>query len=153
MKKIFLCCSLLLLCCCNNNLNIERLAEEQANKTVREFARNPKSVTVSDVKTIFKTDSTCVLHFTFRGQNGFGGYSRQEIEYIYYLADTNRAYECIIDLKEEGSKYEEFKRSGLNLLPKSDGTHTEEDLIGWIKGGVNIYAIMSGRKITNKEKE
>ena len=146
MKKIFLCCSLLLLCCCNNNLNIERLAEEQANKTIIEFARNPESVTISDMTTVFKTDSTCVLHFTFRGQNGFGGYSREKIEYIYYLADSNCVYECIIDL-DKGSKYEEFKQYGLEIYHKSNENLSQQDLTNWIKGSINIYAMMQGRQL------
>ena len=145
MKKITLYCLLLLLCSCNNGLNIERMANKQAHKTAKEFARNPESVKISDIETVFQSDSTCVLHFTLRGQNGFGGYTRQEVEYIYYLADSNRIYECFIDLEEKKSQYEKLKRSVRNSpLIQNDSTL-------WIQSGINIYAIMHGRQIKKDE--
>ena len=66
---------LTLLCCCNNKPDVESLAKKQAEKTMREIAKNPESISIFDMETIFKADSVCVLHFNQRGQNSFGGYS------------------------------------------------------------------------------
>lgn len=147
MKNITLILMLILLCCCNNKINIESMAKEQAEKTMKEFARNPESITISDVETLFKTDSTCVIHFVQRGQNGFGGYSREKIEYMYCIQSSGDVYECVIDLNNKESKYKEFKDTGTATVLKSNGELGPDDITNWVKGSVGIYTMFNGRKI------
>ena len=150
MRKTTVFVVLLLLCCCNGKKDIESMAKKQAEKTMREFARNPESIVFSDMEVVFKTDSTCVIHFVQRGQNGFGGYSREEIEYMYCVQLSGDVYECVINLDEKGSKYEGFKETGVNAALKSNGELGPSDVENWIEGSIGVYTMFNGRKIVNQ---
>lgn len=149
MRKIALFVVLLLLCCCNGKKDIEAMAKQQAEKTMREFARNPESIVISDMEVVFKTDSVCVLHFVQRGQNGFGGYSRENIEYMYCIQSSGDVYECVVDLADKGSKYEDFKEMGMEIVLRSKEKHDSDDVTvtNWIKGSIGIYTMFHGRQI------
>ena len=74
MKKvIFVTCLFvaMLISSCSNGL--ESAAKEQMEKTMKELAKDPSSVQISNVETKFNNDSICILHFKFSGKNGFGG--------------------------------------------------------------------------------
>ena len=47
-----------------------------------EMSKNPETFKIDNVKAVISNDSLCVLQFITRGQNGFGGYSRSEMEYV-----------------------------------------------------------------------
>ena len=147
MRKTTVFVVLLLLCCCNGKKDIESMAKKQAEKTMREFARNPESIVVSDMEVVFKTDSVCVLHFVQRGQNGFGGYSRGNIEYMYCIQFSGDIYECVIDLEDKGSKYEDFKEMGMESALRSKGKLGPDDVTNWIKGSIGMYTWLHGRQI------
>lgn len=141
MKNLALSTVLLLCCCCKTD--IESMAKNQVEKTMKEFARNPESIVVSNMEIVFKTDSACVMHLVLRGKNGFGGYSRDAIEYMYCVQSSGDVYECVVDLKEEGSKYEKFKEQGEKIAPEA----SPDVLINWIKGNIGLYSMFHGRKI------
>ena len=147
MKTLLLISMLFLLSCCNNKIDIESMAKEQAEKTMKEFARNPESISISKMETIFKTDSTCVLHFIQRGQNGFGGYSIEKIEYMYCIQKSGRTYECVIDLNYTGSKFKQFMDFGTKIELKSNGEIKPDDMTNWLIGSIGIYTAVNGRLI------
>lgn len=149
MRKITFCCLVLFMLACAANLDVERMAKVQVEKTIEELALNPESVQLSDFETVFKTDSVCVLHLVGRGQNGLGGPARKKIEYLYFVASSGDIYECIIDLDQKPSKYREFRSTGLDLALKSEGELGMDDVENWIKGSVGTYAMMQGRKVND----
>lgn len=91
---------------CNS---FEREAKEQMEKTMKELAKNPDTFKITDVETMFSNDSTCVLHFKTKGQNGFGGWSAGNYEYVYIKSKNIKeniyeTYETVINLEEKGNK-------------------------------------------------
>lgn len=119
MKKIFsfilITITVVLFVSCNKANSFEREAKEQMNKTMKEFAKNPDTFAITEVETKFSDDSTCVLHFVGKGQNGFGGWNTNRYEYVYVKSkdednNTYNTYETIIDLDDrEESVYERAK--------------------------------------------
>ena len=132
---------------CNSSGNVESMAKKQVTQTMKELAKNPESISIQNMKTVFLTDSICVVHFVFRGQNGFGGYSRENIEYMYCIQSSGDIYEALINLDENKSKLYEIEKSGSEIVLNSDGKLGMEDLTNWIKGGIGMYTMMQGRKI------
>ena len=44
---------------------------------------NPDDATLSGVRTVYQTDSLCVIDFTIKAKNGLGMMINQDIEYLY----------------------------------------------------------------------
>ena len=76
-----ICVSLVSMFGCTNGLESE--AKKQMEETMKELAKDPSSIQISNVETMFSDDSICILHFKFSGKNGFGGVSSDEMEYVY----------------------------------------------------------------------
>ena len=73
---------------------------------MKELAKDPSSIQISNVETKFNNDSICILHFKFSGKNGFGGVSSSEIEYIYLIhtRDGNKTkWESVRKLNDKKS--------------------------------------------------
>ena len=103
MKKYLLLLSILFITSCQQQKTFEDSVIEQMKMTVKELAKNPESVSFSNIETKFLNDSICVLHFTLRGQNSFGGYNASQREYIYTVNSEGVCYERLRNLKEDGS--------------------------------------------------
>ena len=107
MKKIalFMFCSILLTACSNG---VEKDAKQQMEQTMKELAKDPSSVQISDVKTMFANDSLCILHFKFSAKNGFGAMRTSLYEYVYLVHDLNSEKESrresVIDLEDKDAK-------------------------------------------------
>ena len=102
MKKILLLLlgSVLLTSCYTE---AEGYARKQMKKSIMEIAKNPESISFSDIETVFANDSLCVLHFVLRGQNGFGGYNLTNYEYIYGVKSEYIHYETLRDIEKNGT--------------------------------------------------
>lgn len=103
MKLFLLIITSLALVSCSNSL--ESKARKQMKTTMLEMAKNPESVKIDNVKAVISNDSLCVLQFVTRGQNGFGGYSRSEMEYVFVKSKNKDGmieyYESFKDLNEK----------------------------------------------------
>ena len=108
MKKfIVIFLGVLLITSCSNGL--EKQAKEQLKKTMKEMLKNPDSATLTNVKTELNNDSLCIIHFTCKAQNGFGGYSTGRFEYIYAKVKnlkegTTHFEESVYNLDEDNAK-------------------------------------------------
>lgn len=96
---------------CDKASSFERQAKKQMEETLKELAKNPETFKITDVKTKFNNDSTCVLHVKTKGQNGFGGWSISNFEYIYVKSknvqdNCYELYEAITNLEDDGKKGE-----------------------------------------------
>lgn len=100
MKKILLLCMLAVLCSCSQGL--KNKAQKQMEKTMKNMAKDPSSVNISNLKDMFNNDSICIFHFDFSAKNGFGGVTSYPIEYVY-LIDDGKAYEMVRNLNERKS--------------------------------------------------
>ena len=107
MRKmaLFVVLSSLFLACSNG---VEKNAKQQMEQTMKELAKDPSSVQISDVKTMFANDSLCILHFKFSAKNGFGAMRTSLYEYVYLIHDLNSEKESrresVIDLEDKDAK-------------------------------------------------
>lgn len=85
MKKVlYLLVTVLLLSCGQvGQKSIEDRATEQLKKTMKEALNNPDDATLSGVRTVYQSDSLCIIDFTLKAKNGEGKMISQSVEYIY----------------------------------------------------------------------
>ncbi len=104
MKKIlFLVSAVVLLSACSSDAKVEKAAKEQCNKLFVEIAKDPSSVKLSDFRTVYKTDSLCILHLVFTAKNGLGVENSDDMEYLYYVGQDGNQYESYLDLSQRDS--------------------------------------------------
>lgn len=100
MKKILLLSMLAVLCSCSQGLRNK--AQKQMEKTMKNMAKDPSSVNISNLKEMINNDSICIFHFDFSAKNGFGGVTSCPIEYVY-LIKKGKAYDMVRDLSKKES--------------------------------------------------
>jgi len=69
--------------------DIEQEANEQLKLTMREMLKRPDDATLVNVRTTYKSDSLCILHFTLKSKNALGMNMSSPIEYIYVDCDID----------------------------------------------------------------
>lgn len=69
--------------------DIEQEANEQLKLTMREMLKRPDDATLVNVRTTYKSDSLCILHFTLKSKNALGLDMSSPIEYIYVDYDID----------------------------------------------------------------
>ena len=69
--------------------DIEQEANEQLKLTMREMLKRPDDATLVNVRTTYKSDSLCILHFTLKSKNTLGMDMSSPIEYIYVDIDID----------------------------------------------------------------
>ena len=90
MKKLLILIAVLMvgLSSCGTG-DIEQAAKEQLKATMREAANRPDDATLVNVHTAYKSDTLCILQFTFNGKNALGMELSLPMEYIYMDADID----------------------------------------------------------------
>ena len=113
---------------CSKSAKLEKAAKEQMEVTLREVARDPSSVNLSNVETVYRDDSLCIIHCDFSAKNGFGNDVTDKCEYIF-IRSNGKNYESYstIDNKEDGvfvtkEQYEKNKKGTIyKTLPYESG--------------------------------
>ena len=135
---------------------VESDARQQMEKTMKELAKDPTSVRITDVKTMFANDSLCILHFNFSAKNGFGVMRTNLHEYIYLVHDrhsnneTRRESVINLDDNDEKSVLDKARDYYVEKFLESDSIATlkEEDKKAWyIYMAANIHMIFGGRTV------
>ena len=85
MKKVLFIFSAFLLVACGQIIekSIEDRAIDQLKKTMKESLNNPDDATLSGVRTVYQSDSLCIIDFTLKAKNNEGSMITQSVEYIY----------------------------------------------------------------------
>ena len=55
---------------CSRSAKFEKVAKTQMEATFKEVAKDPSSVVVSNIQTVYSDDSLCILHSDFTAKNG-----------------------------------------------------------------------------------
>ena len=102
MKQSFILLTLViaLLASCSTK-DIEQEANQQLKLTMREMLKRPDDATLVNVRTTYKSDSLCILHFTLKSKNALGMDMSSPIEYIYVdcdIDDQRKRIETYTDL-------------------------------------------------------
>lgn len=88
---------------CSESAQMERAAKEQMEATFKEMARDPSSVNLSNIETVYSDDSLCIIHCDVSAKNGLGAEVKDRCEYIYINSD-GKNYESYMEINknEEG---------------------------------------------------
>lgn len=89
-----------LMSACNQSSKTSSEAKSSMESLVKELAKNPESVKIDNVNTVYKNDSLAILHFDFTAKNGLGMESTDKMEYIF-LIQENKKYEAIHELDSD----------------------------------------------------
>lgn len=79
---------------CSQRSKFENTAKTQLESTIKEIAKDPSSVKLSDVETVYIDDSLCIIHANIIGKNAFGADISNQYEYILISSNGNN-YESI----------------------------------------------------------
>lgn len=136
MKKVlFAAIPILLLASCANSF--EREAHHALRGEIKATAKAPDSYKITDEQEILSEDSLVVITFTGNGENGFGGRSTHQYEYVYGIFSDGKKQGCLQKIDDnDGSIYNSYKRL------QDGGNSKDEDVI---KG------IMDAKKCGRKE--
>lgn len=115
-KHLFLLILAWLIVACNGTSKIVKDATQQCNNLMTELAKDPSSVKLSNFRTVYQTDSICILHFVFTAKNGLGVERSEDAEYIYYVGIDN-VFESYNDLSQNDSIY--INESTANQIKKN----------------------------------
>lgn len=85
--------SFILLSCVNKAKELNEEAEKSISQLFQEIAKDPSSVHISNVNTVFSSDSLCILHFDLKAKNGLGIEITNRMEYVY-LTSRDKKYEA-----------------------------------------------------------
>lgn len=107
--------------CANKADELNNEAKAAASQFFHEIAKDPSSVQLSNVNTVFSSDSLCILHLVFKAKNGLGIESSDKMEYVYIVSgeekyeayqgmDADSIYQdnATFEKTKEGSIYEEL---------------------------------------------
>ena len=113
---------------CSQSAKLEKAAKEQMEATFTELARDPSSVQLSNIETVYSDDSLCILHCDFSAKNGLGAEVKDKCEYIF-ISSNVKNYESYMEINknEEGvfvtqEKYDKEKKGTIyESLPYEAG--------------------------------
>lgn len=150
MKRfVFIICTVclsMMFVACSDRLTKE--ASKQMKITISQLAKDPNAQ-ISDTKTTFKADSLIVMNCVVRGLNAFGGYARNDMEYVYAIRKDGVRMELVRNLDNEESVFEQMEdihRRYDNKQYKSpaDSIHEAKKII---KDAIYIQLVMLGREV------
>lgn len=93
MKKtaiLFMSLLTVLMISCSKANRLEKEAQEVMNATFHELAKDPESVKLTNIRTVYGDDSLCIFHFNFKAKNGLGIETNDKMEYVYLVAGETK---------------------------------------------------------------
>lgn len=108
--------TMLIIASCSKSAKLEKAAKEQVEATLKELAKDPSSIKLSNIETVYSDDSLCILHFDCSAKNGLGMNITEACEYVF-INSNGKNYESYstINKNDEGvfvskEKYEKDKK-------------------------------------------
>lgn len=134
MKKTYLFLTMMmsmaflsLMTSCSKSAKLEKAAKEQMEATFKEMARDPSSVILSNIETVYSDDSLCIIHCDFSAKNGLGAEVKDKCEYIF-IRSEGKNYESYMEINNDDcifvskEKYEKNKKGTIyESLPYEAG--------------------------------
>ena len=91
--------------------NVETEAKNNMEFLMKDIAKNPKSLEITSLKTISKSDSCVVLKYKASGQNGFGVFYKSEYVYIFSVYKFNiigvKKMHALLQIDYDGNSIED----------------------------------------------
>lgn len=105
MKFLSVLACTLLMCACSSkevkspaDLMLED-ALNQMDATIKGVVADPHPV-IDNVENVFVSDSVVILHCIIRAHNAFGGYAKQETEYVYGICEDGTLKESLENMDD-----------------------------------------------------
>ena len=140
----------LALCSCSQKSKLESMAKEQMEKTFKEMAKNPESVKLSNLETVYSDDSLCIIHVDFSAKNGFGNEVKDRCEYIY-ISSNGKNYESYQEISKEEDGI--FVSQEMYNKEKKGTIYETLDYEPGLRYLAAIYVNGNGREAGNSEGE
>lgn len=140
--------AIIMMSCTNKAKKLNGEAKEAVKQVFLEIAKDPSSVQLSNVNTVFSNDSLCILHLDLKAKNGLGIESNSKMEYVYMVSGEEKyeAYQAL----ESDSVYQDietFERT------KKDKMYAELPYENALYYRAAILANSSGRSVGDKAGE
>lgn len=151
MKKLsflFLALIAVLIVGCSQSSKTSSDARTSMEALLKELARNPESVKIENVNTVYGNDSLSILHFDFTAKNGLGMENTSKMEYIY-LVQGDKKYEAVHEL---GSDNVFVDTQALEKLKKGS-IFQDLDYDSALRYLAATYINGNGRVVGDKSKE
>lgn len=90
-------------------------AQKQIELTLKEAARDPSSMKLSNMEVVYNDDSLCIIHVDYTGKNGLGNEISSKMEYVM-LSYKDKYYEAFQELSSNNDEKvyctkEEFEKA------------------------------------------
>ena len=115
MKKLlfFLLLCITMVSCQSSKLKSE--AQKQMVLTLKEAAKDPSSMKLSNMEVVYNDDSLCIIHVDYTGKNGLGNEISSKMEYVM-LSYKDKYYEGFQELNSNNDEKvyctkEEFEKN------------------------------------------
>lgn len=92
---------------CSQVNTTSKEAEAQLPVAIAAWAKDPTSVKLKDIKTMYTNDSLSILHANVMGKNGLGHEVTNRIEYVYLNTEGN-IYDAVCELTDD-SVYQDIE--------------------------------------------
>lgn len=90
----------LIMVSCTEKSKFESAAKKQMEKTLKELAKDPSTVRLSNVQIVFSNDSLCIIHADFSAKNALGMELTDRGEYIY-ISSSGKLYESYDEISDD----------------------------------------------------
>jgi len=139
---------IILITSCENTPQIEKEAKNRLPVVTKNLAKVPESVKLSNINTVYRNDSLCIIHLDFAAKNQIGTETTSICEYIY-LKHNYHNFEYFNELDED-SVYQNKK---YYEKTKNDKIYRNLDYDMAMRQRAIIAINKSGREITNNTNE
>ena len=149
MKKILYAIIIFMLVACDQigQQSIENRATKQLKKTMKETLNNPDDATLSGVRTVYQSDSLCIIDFTLKAKNNEGNIITQSVEYIYI--DLDKMSDERMNGQLEGLYYIGLP---LSVIYDLELLKEENDLKEWKNEGFDPKYVLSNTAFSVRDK-
>ena len=140
--------AVMLIVACSQSTKTSNEAKSAMEACIKELAKNPESVKLSNVTPVYANDSLTILHFDFTAKNGLGIESTDKMEYLY-LIQGEKKYEAIHEIGAD-SVYVNTPTWEKN---RKDNIYKNLDYDGAIRYLAATYINRNGRVVGDKAHE
>jgi biopolymer transport protein ExbD len=83
---------------CTSSSSLEKKAKKEMKKQMTKVAKDPKSVKIDNVETVYLDDSICILNYDFSANNSLKQRVTTQWEFIYQIESDGDETACCTEL-------------------------------------------------------
>ncbi len=83
---------------CTSSQSLEKKAQKEMKKHMTKVAKDPKSVKIDNIETVYLDDSICILNYAFSANNSLKQRVTTQWEFIYQIESDGDETACCTEL-------------------------------------------------------